>query len=879
MSEGKITYRIRPGSRRSRAVDGEMVSTPTTNILALADGKQVGKAQLMRNYKGKDIFRKFEVLGEHRKKGIGRELLRRLMEHADKEGIEQIYTRANPYQDEPVDREKLMKLYSEFGFEPTGQDAEEMAGGGYPIGKGPGAMIRKKPSELEDITYGLENYPELRPTPERIKALREAGLDDMAGIMESGHGVLSRPERIKQLKAALKKHGIDPEHDWTKKPATQEEIYEKVRSLLPEDAVHASGGLPDVRGTSDVDIAMIRDEHAGLEGTFPEGTTADTREDRTIYSIPGYDRPVNVYVGRDKARVERSVQHRKNELMLAMQYPELARQAAELKAGGMGTEEAWAQVLGLEGDPYDAMLDAAKLEEQAKLKKTASSKERMKSFLLSGSVQGVGVRKTIHGKLDELGEPGIAVNDARTGKVLVTVPEKSYDEIIDAVKTRLKEKGKEPPTIEPSRARPLKEVRLTADDLRAMMKGQGFTIMQQEPDPIATAKGWASPRFRLTEEDGELVGQLPALARKQLAGKEPIYASQMDPFNKYGPTKFHKKVADLKEILQDAELIGSRGRAKRYGRPEPAGRDYDYLIVEDDAKRRQAIKDKLREFAEGSPGFRYKDRPNLGGGTATSEGMDISVYGSGQWDRINRAWPLLEAGLPKEEVWPKMDEMTDEEAQAWLQEHLSKQAAENLGAPNNFTALFKVAAVLNKLAEDPHPALKKWITKAEGFEGAARRRKDAQGKVEEHKTVGTGHYLSPANKKKLEKLWGTKRYNEIAGGASITEQEDKSAVDQHLRDVVTSQLDTWNKNWRRLNPMLQQWLKTHTYSLGGNISQFKQGSNAVNAMAYNPNKDNAKRLWEAFWNSKFRKQTGTRMNKMKPLYDAGVRASLVGAKK
>ena len=63
----------------------------------------------------------------------------------------------------------------------------------------------KEDYEIEDILYGLENFPELRPSPKRIMALKsienpDENILDMIEIWESGHGVLSKPERIESLR-------------------------------------------------------------------------------------------------------------------------------------------------------------------------------------------------------------------------------------------------------------------------------------------------------------------------------------------------------------------------------------------------------------------------------------------------------------------------------------------------------------------------------------------------------------------------------------------------------------------------------------------------------------------------------------------------------
>ena len=45
-------------------------------------------------------------------------------------------------------------------------------------------------------------------------------------------------------------------------------------------------------------------------------------------------------------------------------YPLLVSQAIMLKLNGLGTEQAWAKVLNLEGDPYEAMLIDEKILEK-----------------------------------------------------------------------------------------------------------------------------------------------------------------------------------------------------------------------------------------------------------------------------------------------------------------------------------------------------------------------------------------------------------------------------------------------------------------------------------------------------------------------------------
>jgi DNA-directed RNA polymerase subunit beta len=69
-----------------------------------------------------------------------------------------------------------------------------------------GKTVKRAQDELEDILYGLQNFSELRPSDERIEATEASDnptLQEMASIWKSGHGVLSKPERIAALTEVL----------------------------------------------------------------------------------------------------------------------------------------------------------------------------------------------------------------------------------------------------------------------------------------------------------------------------------------------------------------------------------------------------------------------------------------------------------------------------------------------------------------------------------------------------------------------------------------------------------------------------------------------------------------------------------------------------
>ena len=138
----------------------------------------------------------------------------------------------------------------------------------------------------------------------------------------------------------------------------QETIWKELKAKLPEGSLHVSGGLPDARGVSDVDIYLPTSRHRELLGELPEGASViKSNETRTLYSIPGFEREVNLYASLPNSGKEESVRHRRTMMALAEGYPHLETKAYTLKVFGLKSEEAWARVLGLEGCPFKAMED------------------------------------------------------------------------------------------------------------------------------------------------------------------------------------------------------------------------------------------------------------------------------------------------------------------------------------------------------------------------------------------------------------------------------------------------------------------------------------------------------------------------------------------
>jgi len=175
----------------------------------------------------------------------------------------------------------------------------------------------------------------------------------------------------------------------------------------------------------------------------------------------------------------------------------------------------------------------------------------------------MGVRKTIHQKLDGLGRQGIAVNDARTGKVHATLPADVADDVLEAVRARLRAERAPDMEVEETRARPLKPVRMRTEDLLQLVDRQGLTRTKEKmeaagekDEAVKEFKKYLMPRYQLREEGDDLVGFLPVLARKQLEGREPMYKQQLEPNNDFGPTRFVSKAAgcpDIPDTVQSYE--------------------------------------------------------------------------------------------------------------------------------------------------------------------------------------------------------------------------------------------------------------------------------------------------------------------------------------
>lgn len=133
-------------------------------------------------------------------------------------------------------------------------------------------------------------------------------------------------------------------------------IFEIIKNQYSQlDLKLASWWLYDAKwvGTSDVDILRISSDLEAWKNIFQNIINIDISPDRHIYQIWWFDRDVNIYVTISLSW-NRSLIHRQNEIMLNS-FDFLASQALILKKNWMWTEPAWATVLWLSWDPYEAM--------------------------------------------------------------------------------------------------------------------------------------------------------------------------------------------------------------------------------------------------------------------------------------------------------------------------------------------------------------------------------------------------------------------------------------------------------------------------------------------------------------------------------------------
>ncbi len=120
------------------------------------------------------------------------------------------------------------------------------------------------------------------------------------------------------------------------------------------------------------------------------------------------------------------------------------------------------------------------------------------------------------------------------------------------------------------------------------------------------------------------------------------------------------------ELLSHATLMGSRGKARHCGRPDPEGADWDWIIFTDDLSARAKLHWWMYRLAE-YRGFKLRPRDD-GTLTVSGCGMDISTHPLWKIEWIERVWELQERGIPKEESYVMAELAMHREDQELIQE-------------------------------------------------------------------------------------------------------------------------------------------------------------------------------------------------------------------
>ena len=319
------------------------------------------------------------------------------------------------------------------------------------------------------------------------------------------------------------------------------------------------------------------------------------------------------------------------------------------------------------------------------------------AYTASGEkVQGVGLRKMYHSLLEEQGLPGLAVNNEETGDVELSFDgdEAKRKEVFDQLSSRVKAKTGHPitftPTANPQVSVPVNLSNIDVEKLNAIhhlayRMSNLYNPNDSAMDSNNSFKEKIADRFRLQVNQRGLQGTVPSRASEQLSGNRPMYVftlpdqrtrseeealSDMPKDQKrrlmkalLGGRGFldpnQTKVAEDKspelasKFIAEAELMGSRGRALAYGRPEPEDRDHDYIAFTDNAKKQEKLKMLLTALSK-DHGYKLKQRDN-GGLTASGNNTDLSIYPKSKRKDIYKSWALQEDGMSKDDAWAKIN--------------------------------------------------------------------------------------------------------------------------------------------------------------------------------------------------------------------------------
>lgn len=171
-----------------------------------------------------------------------------------------------------------------------------------------------------------------------------------------------------------------------------------------------------------------------------------------------------------------------------------------------------------------------KREEEGEGREKAAS-----AYTISGDqTQGIGLRKTYHQLLEELGHDGLAVNNPHTDEVELTVDAPDPEAVLVELVRRIKaQKGKDITYAKAEKTEPLQKLTVDPDTLeklrhahfQAYLRSEMFDPTDADIIPPDRHKADLIERYRLKETpEGGLEGNVPERAMLQLTGKEMPYS-------------------------------------------------------------------------------------------------------------------------------------------------------------------------------------------------------------------------------------------------------------------------------------------------------------------------------------------------------------------
>lgn len=187
-------------------------------------------------------------------------------------------------------------------------------------------------------------------------------------------------------------------------------------------------------------------------------------------------------------------------------------------------------------------------------------------------------------------------------------------------------------------------------------------------------RGWALRNWGIdpaklvaAEQANSVTEMLDEYKNKAMQKYVQERAKQAELITELQRQEHQPRIAD--KFITQATLMGSRGRAKMYGRPEPQDRDYDYIAFTDDPKRHTQFRKMFNTLAQ-KHNYKLKERPG-GFLTASGNNTDLSFYPVAKRDDIHKAWALQESGMSKDDAWAKIEAEKQAELipELQLQEH------------------------------------------------------------------------------------------------------------------------------------------------------------------------------------------------------------------